>query len=156
MRSKRSATSSFQDGHVLAVVLVMVLILMSAGSLLALALRFQYETHYLENRDLRLKALTDAALAETLAELWNERDYGGFESYPFAGGTISSEVQRIAFQSREVIVRVTWGGGARAVRATVWVDVKDRAERPEVRGWKVVPSAAEGPTPSTPLPPAPG
>lgn len=72
-----------------------------------------------EARSLNLTALSDAALAETLAHLAIDATFRGVEAHPFGGGTIESEVARVGTLRYEVTARASYAGGERAVRAVV-------------------------------------
>lgn len=72
-----------------------------------------------EARSLTLTALSDAALAETLAHLAIDATYRGVAAHPYGGGTIESEVVRVSTTQYQVRASALYAGVERAVRAEV-------------------------------------
>ena len=88
-----------------------------------------------EAETLQLRALADAALAETLASLAYDKDFPGASPHAFAGGSIASAVTPVSPPSRyTVVVRAVRGRRARAVRA----DVARAPGRAWVVSWQPV------------------
>jgi hypothetical protein len=66
-----------------------------------------------------LAALSDAALAETLAHLAADPGYRGVPAHPFAGGTIASRVEFLGIGRFEVRAAAGVAGRLRVVSAQV-------------------------------------
>ncbi len=109
-----------ESGHALLVTLFVVAAMMAAGAMIAGSLAYRMALLRDETRGLQLSALTDAALAQTLAELSQNANYGGTEGpRPFADGTIATDVYGIGAQRVAVEVRATYHGAGRGARAEV-------------------------------------
>lgn len=108
-----------ESGFALVTALLAVFLLSVALALVATSLQIRMNMVRQEARSLTLTALSDAALAETLAHLAIDATYRGVAAHPFGGGTIGSEVVRV--DTRRYVVRATasYAGVERAVRATV-------------------------------------
>lgn len=124
-------------GYVLIVALFVLLVVMTAGLLVAASLHQQMWLFRQERQDVELMAMLDGALAKGLANLWGNPDYEG-TSEPFANGTIAIATRKIGGLTVEVTVRATLGSGARAARARVRIDRRPPAVRepPEVLLWE--------------------
>ncbi len=74
----------------------------------------------IEERSVRLTALSDAAMAETLAEL-SEKGiaFTGVAERPVEGGTMSSSVRIISAREVEVLAVGSRGGWSSVIRAKV-------------------------------------
>jgi hypothetical protein len=91
---------------------------------------------------IRLTALCDAGLAESLADLASGGG-GDVAERELGGGTVQAEVTTSGAGRRSVAVRARYRGRERLVRAEVDVS----GSRPRVLDWRVLPalvSAAEG------------
>ena len=95
--------------------LLLSLALAVAGSALLLQLR---ESQH-EAIAVRLAALADAAVAETLSGLAASAYAGGVPEHEFGGGTISSELQPGEGEDLVVLARAAYAGRQREVRADV-------------------------------------
>jgi hypothetical protein len=74
----------------------------------------------IEERSVRLTALSDAAMAETLAEL-SEKGiaFAGVAERPVEGGTMSSSVRIVSAWEVEVLAIGSRGGWSSVIRAKV-------------------------------------
>ena len=64
-------------------------------------------------------ALTDAAMAESLAQLARNIQFPGVTEHRFGGGLISSEVTEVGTKRVIVEARASYGGRNRSLRAEV-------------------------------------
>ncbi len=127
-----------QRGHALLFVLLVMTLLTLALSLVANLVAERQRAVDLEVREVRLQALLDAALAESVARL--AADLGGWvDEAELGGGTYSSEVRQLSSERVEVLIRAEISGSRRRARAVV--DLSD--ERPRVVRWERLP-AGEG------------
>lgn len=123
-----------QQGHGLLLALVVVVVLMTALGLLAASMTMGMREVRREVRTVNLIALTDAAMAETLAFLALDEHFAGVPERPFGDGLISSEVQALGSRRVAVVARASYGGQDRAMRGEVLLPIGG----PMVLGWKRV------------------
>jgi len=108
-----------QNGYALLVALVVLLLVSIALALLAAGLQIRMRLVRQEAQILRLMALSDAALAETLASLNVDPGFDGVAEQPFGGGRISSAVRSLGDNQYEVLAVALYAGKERAVEAEV-------------------------------------
>ena len=108
-----------ESGFALVTALLAVFLLSVALALVATSLQIRMNMVRQEARSLTLTALSDAALAETLAHLAIDATYRGVAAHPFGGGSIESEVVRVDTRRYEVRAFASYAGAERAVRAEV-------------------------------------
>lgn len=108
-----------ESGYALVTVLLAVFLLSVALALVGASLQLRMRLVQDEARDLRLRALSDAALAETLARLAESAYFDGVEEHPFGGGAIRSEVRFLAPGRFEVVATASYSWEERTVRAEV-------------------------------------
>ena len=108
-----------QQGHGLILALVVVVVMMTALGLLASSMRMGMREVQREVRTVSLIALTDAAMAETLAYLAGDDRFRGVQEHSFGEGLISSEVRPLGLKKVEILARASYGGHHRAMRAEV-------------------------------------
>ncbi len=110
---------SGESGYALVTTLLAVFLLSVALALVGASLQLRMRLVQDEARDLRLRALSDAALAETLARLAESAYFDGVEERPFGGGAIRSEVRFLAPGRFEVVATAAYSWEERTVRAEV-------------------------------------
>ncbi len=130
-----------QEGYVLLVALFAVVFLMAAGAMLAASLGYRSWLVREQARDVHLTALTDGALARSLAKLSVNSYYEGTGEEALGEGTIAIAVERTGLYERRVTVTASYGGGRRSARARVQVD---DVRPPRVLGWEPVPPPPPG------------
>jgi hypothetical protein len=108
-----------QRGHGLILALVVMVVMMTALGVLAASMRLRMSEVQRELRTVSLVALTDAAMAETLAHLARSRTYPGVPEYRFGGGLIASEVTSLGTRRVEVLAQASFAGRSRSMRAEV-------------------------------------
>jgi hypothetical protein len=126
VRSRREAGFAL-PGALLAVFLVSV-----ALALIAASLQLRMRLVQRESRFLTLTALSDAALAETLAHLSESASFRGMGAHSFGGGSLKSEVRPLSAVLFEVEATATYAGRARTVEAEV---VRPPGETARVVRW---------------------
>lgn len=108
-----------QEGYALLVALVVLLLVSIALALLAAGLQIRMRLVRQEAQILRLMALSDAVLAETLASLDVDPGFDGVAEQEFGGGSISSAVRSLGANQYEVLAVALYAGKERAVDAEV-------------------------------------
>lgn len=129
MRRKR------ERGYALLLALVVGSLVLAAMALAAAALEHRMWLLRQESRVIRLVALTDAGLAQALAELSVNPGYGGAGEQSFGGGSFEIGVVPVDDEHVRVTVRASHGGGRRAIAALVQLDA---TLPPRVVGWQPV------------------
>lgn len=114
--------------------IVMVLVA-SAITLLATHFGFRARLVSQEARRIHLVALTDAAIAESLANLSESAGFAGVSRRDFGGGTLASEIESIPPNRRVIVATSSYRGWTRQVR----VQVKLHTGSIEVESWSVLP-----------------
>lgn len=134
MRRRRApAGNGTEDGQILLLSLLVVVVLTAALLLIAATLQSRMKLARAETAAIRLTALADAALAETLAHLAADPAYPGLPEREFGGGTIASRVDG-GGAAVTVRARADYRGRRRTVRAAVQLTVLG----PVVLDWRVV------------------
>jgi hypothetical protein len=117
-------------------VALMVLLLVSLGlALVASALARGMRIVRQEAEGIQLAALSDAAVAETLARLDQDPSFRGVAEHTYGGGLLSSEVVDVGAKRWWVTARAVYGRHRRAVRVEVH-QLDDG--RVLVSGWREV------------------
>ena len=128
---RRRATRADEHGFALLLALFVALIASAAMMLGVAALEIEFRETRAEAVRIRLDAMVDAAIAETLADRYLLR----VARRPFADGWIESHVERRP--AGRAVVRAEAGLGQRVRRAEVEVVVT--ASGPRVLAWRPVP-----------------
>ena len=121
----------WQQGHVLMVALIVVLVVASAGAVLWVHYQLQARIALQQSRQVRLVALNDAAVAEALARLADNHGYRGEGPHDFGGGEISNEVRSIDSTQFEILATARYRGWERRTRLRVTMIVGS----PRVDAW---------------------
>ncbi|MDX2000492.1 MAG: hypothetical protein SF066_22455 [Thermoanaerobaculia bacterium] len=127
-----------ERGQGLLTALLVLLLVAIASALLATELHRQQRQVRQEAGGLELRALSDAALAETLAELAVDRNFAGVVEHEFARGRIASTVETLASNRWLVRAESRFGLRVRVVEA----EVRRSGTQLQVVRWRRV-SAAE-------------
>lgn len=128
-----------EGGHILLLSLLVVVLLTGALLLIAGTLQARMKLVRRETQVLRLTALTDAVLAETLAHLAVSPGYGGVPEREFGGGRMASEVEP-GGGALVILARAEFRERRRTVRAVARPTVLG----PVVLDWRVVVPEAQG------------
>ena len=107
------------EGFARAFTLIAILLLSIALALVAVSLQLRMGLVRREARSVTLTALSDAALAETLAWLSEDPYYGGLPERDFGGGRLRSEVRFLSPGRYEVVATAVYAGRVRTVEAQV-------------------------------------
>lgn len=132
---------SGQSGQALVLALMAVLVLGAALALVSGSLVSRMQRLRVETRQTALLALSDAAVAESLANLAGRPSAGGVAERPFGGGTIGSSVAHGAAGSFVIVARSSYRGAEMAV------EVRGRTTElgPRVTSWRrLAPEEADG------------
>jgi Tfp pilus assembly protein PilX len=108
-----------ERGYALLMALFVLFIVAIALELVASSLVLRLRAARGEAQGAALAALSDAALAETLAHLAADPSYRGVPAHPFAGGTVASRVEFLGIGRFEVRAAAGLAGRLRVVRAEV-------------------------------------
>ncbi|HEX7185780.1 MAG TPA: hypothetical protein VF756_28405 [Thermoanaerobaculia bacterium] len=107
-------------GYALLAAVFTIFLLSIALAILASSLHLHMRLVREEERNLRLRALSDAALAETLYNLRYDSYFDGVEERPFGGGAIRSYVTFVAPGRFHVLATATYARRQRTVEAEVF------------------------------------
>lgn len=121
-----------ESGFALATTLLVLLLLSIALGLLAASLQLRMRLVQDEARGLELRALSDAALAEALANLAANSYYHGADEHPLGDGTVRSEVHFLEPGRFRVVATANLAGRERAVEA----EVQRSPGRARVTRWR--------------------
>lgn len=124
-----------RSGHVLMVAMIVILVVASATALIWTHYRLQTRISLQQGRQVRLIALNDAAVAETLAHLAENDGYRGQPFHDFGGGEISSQIRSLEDDRREIVAVSRYRGWSRITRLEVTI----LAGGPRVDSWVTVP-----------------
>ena len=108
-----------EAGFALPAVLLAVLLLSIALALVAASLQLRMGLVRREAQSLTLTALSDAALAETVAWISQDPTYGGVPPRAFGGGRLQSEVRLLSPGRYAVVATAVYAGRTRTVEAEV-------------------------------------
>jgi len=131
--------SAASRGSALVVALLVVAVVAVAVLLVFRHLQLRAAVARLDERQIRLVALTDAAMAETLAGLNASRSFSGVRARGFDDGEISSSVE----SAGRHVVAVSAVGRLRGWRAELTARVVLEEDGPKVMRW----SRHQGPDP---------
>jgi Tfp pilus assembly protein PilV len=121
------------DGFALAAVLLAILLLSIGLALVAASLQLRMRLVRRETQSVTLIALSDAALAETLAELSKDAYHQGVPEHGFGPGRLRSEVEDLHHGRYKVVATATYAGRVRTVEAEV---LRPAGGAPRVLRWR--------------------
>lgn len=134
-----------ESGQVLVLALLVIVLLTVAVALVAQAFEIESRQLRWEIGEIRLTALTDAVLAETLAQLDRERSFPGVREKELAEGRVESSVSVLGPSLRRVVARAEYAGRERTIEA--FVELRPAAPWVKrVAEWRRIPKAV----PATP------
>jgi hypothetical protein len=108
-----------EHGAALIYVLLLLVISITAATLIATSLSIDMRSRKEDARRIRLMPLLDSAVAEALAALADDPNAAGYEPHPFGGGEIGSEIATLPDGRFEIAARASYAGQSRAVVAQV-------------------------------------
>ena len=115
---------------------MMVMILVAAAAtMLATHYGFRARLVSQEARRIHLVALTDAAVAEALANLSDNSYFGGMPMRDFGGGRIASEIGSLPDERRTILATASYRGWTRKVRVQICLKIGSI----EVESWATLP-----------------
>lgn len=115
--------------------LMVTFLLAVALSLLASSLLLRMNLVKRDAETVILSSLSDAALAEAMANLAESSFYSGAQVHNFGGGTIESKVEPIGTNVFLITAKATYAERKR----TVIAEVVRRPGLTAVRGWRLLP-----------------
>jgi len=115
--------------------MIIMVLVASAVTLLATHYGFRARLASQEARRIHLVALTDAAIAESLAKLSVSAGFGGVSQREFGGGTFASEIESIPPHRRVIVASASYRGWTRQIR----VQVRLHMGSIEVESWSTLP-----------------
>ncbi len=121
------------DGFALAAVLLAILLLSIGLALVAASLQLRMRLVRREAQSVTLTALSDAALAETLAELSKDAYHHGVREHGLGPGRLRSEVRFLSPGRYRVVATATYAGRERIVEAEV---LRPAGGAPQVLRWR--------------------
>lgn len=124
-----------ERGSALAIALLALLLVSLAVVVISAPLGLELRETRRLDRDVRLTALTDAALAEALAELADDPGFPGYDPYDFGKARLESTVAVTGFEKVRVVVSARYKGDLRRAQAEVQLGVTG----PKVLGWRRLP-----------------
>lgn len=108
-----------EAGYALLTALLVILLLSIALGLLAASLQLRLRLVREDAESVILSALSDAAVAEAVANLAQSAYYSGAPEHEFGGGRIASRVEPLGVGIFEVIATAAYAGRTRIVEAEV-------------------------------------
>jgi hypothetical protein len=124
-----------ERGYALLAVLLVIFLLSVALALLGASLQLRMRLVREEGRSVILGALSDAAVAEALANLAQSASYSGSPEHELGGGSIGCEVESLGAGIYDVVATATFGGRRRVVQA----EVVREPGMARVRFWRRLP-----------------
>jgi hypothetical protein len=131
-----------ERGYALLATVLVVFLLSIALALLGASLQLRMRLVREDGKTVILGALSDAALAETLAKLAQSASYSGSPEHELGGGRIGSRVKLLDAGIYDVVATATFGGRSRVVQA----EVVREPGKARVRFWRrlAVPPLPQG------------
>ncbi len=123
-----------ESGHGVLLTLLVLVVMMTALGLLASTMGMSMMEDKRSFRTVSVIAMSDAVMAETLAELSQNHEFEGVEERAFGQGVISSSVHPSGSSRVEVMARASYGGQRRTTRALVALS----EGAPTVLSWRRV------------------
>ena len=130
-------TRGRQSGHALLLALIIIVLVGAAGAVLTTTLGLHLHAARDETQRIQLVAMSDAAVAESLAELATSPGFGGVNKHDFGPGQIESSIQTVSASRRRIIATATLTSG-RELR--VAADVRILGSGIVVTSWQRLPA----------------
>lgn len=108
-----------EEGYALLTAVLVIFLLSIALALLGASLQLHMRLVREEGKTVILGALSDAAVAEALANLAQSASYSGTPEHELGGGRIGSQVKPLGAGIYDVMATATFGGRRRVVQAEV-------------------------------------
>jgi hypothetical protein len=130
-------TRGRQSGHALLLALIVIVLVGVAGAVLTTSLGLHLHAARDETQRIQLVAMSDAAVAESLAELAASPGFAGVSKHDFGPGQIESSIQTVAASQRRIIAIATLTNGRELRVAT---DVRLLHTGLVVTSWQRLPA----------------
>jgi type II secretory pathway pseudopilin PulG len=121
------------EGYAIAVALIVLVLVGAAATAIAVGLRLETRAAQQESRRIHLVALADAAVAEALAELAQNKGFSGAAERRLGLGTISSSVRPLDADRFEIVATARLRGWEQQVVT----EVVTTASTPTVVSWRI-------------------
>jgi hypothetical protein len=118
-RCRSKSGTSGESGYALLTALLVIFLLSIALALLAASLQLRMRLVREDGASVTLSALSDAAVAETLANLAQSGSYTGSDEHDFGGGRIGSKVVLLSPGVYDVAATAKYSRRERVVEAVV-------------------------------------
>jgi type II secretory pathway pseudopilin PulG len=125
-----------EAGYALLTALVVITLVSLSLGLLAASLQLRMQLTREDAESVILSALSDAAVAEAVANLALSPDYPGAPAHEFGGGKIASRVTPVSPGIFDVVATATLRSRKRIVEAEVF---RLPGKAPRVRRWRRLP-----------------
>lgn len=126
-----------ESGHALLLALMIIVLVGVAGAILTTTLGLHLKLARDESQRIQLVAMSDAAVAESLAELAADRGFGGLARHEFGPGQIESVIEILGPNRRRIIATSMLPGDR---RLRVAVEVRLLASDIVVTSWQRLPA----------------
>ena len=126
-----------EEGVALAITLLVLFVVSLALAILSLSLLVRLRTVREESQGIVLTALSDAAVAEAVANLAADASFTGAPEHPFGSGKIASQISPVTATQFQVVATARLGVRVRAVE----VQVLRTPAVVQVTSWRILPRA---------------
>jgi hypothetical protein len=126
---------SHNSGHALFVALLVMVLVAASVALLAGHFGLRSRLVSQEARRIHLAALSDAAVAESIARLNESSGFAGIRHRPFGGGAIASQIESLSESRRLIVATADYRGWTRVTRVQVYLHPTSI----EIESWSVQP-----------------
>lgn len=128
-----------EKGYALLAAVMVIFLLSIALALLGASLQLRMRLVREEGKTVILGALSDAAVAEALANLAQSGSYSGSSEHELGGGKIGSQVEPLGAGVYNVVATAAFGGRKRVIQA----EVLRKPGEARVRFWRRLPGWEE-------------
>ena len=125
------------EGFVLFVVLIAILLILSAGALVAIHLQGRHLLVTDQVRNVHVRALVDSGIAHGLAKIYEDNGYSGGERLELDGGEVFVSVSFATADRFWIDAWARYRGEVRGMRVQVLAE--DQGDYPRVLEWGDVP-----------------
>jgi hypothetical protein len=137
-RGRRGKTG--EAGFALLTALLVVFLVSLCLTLISVSLLLRMRAVRQESQGVILTALSDAALAESVANLAVDADFAGVPEHTLGSGKIASHISKLSATQFRIVATARLGTRTRAIEAFV----QRTPASTEVRQWRVLPPQPPG------------
>jgi hypothetical protein len=132
---RRGASPDTESGFALLTALLVLVLVALCLTLISISLLLHMRAVRQESQGVILTALSDAALAEAVANLAVDANFTGVQEHPLGSGRIVSQVSKLSATQFRIVATAKLGTRTRIVE----VFVQRTPAATEVRQWRVLP-----------------